>query len=301
MDLGTSVETSAGRLDAWAMTALREIAALEGVHRAGVAVVEGGGRRLLFTASDRDSAGTPDWCHIDSFDDVPLTAATRRGRLVVGMLDDLDPRYEAFARAKKDDGAVAIAAIPLAHRGRVLGGCVLYFDSAQRFDARRCQELSELGGVLGARLAVARNPVRRQPRLRAQAAHGRHASYEVPAELAAVPDARGMLRDTLETWGVGPDVVASAVLCLSEVVTNALIHTDGGCQVQVSLVDGLLTVRVHDLGVAETVNRRPVAHDLETTGRGLQIVEAMATRAGRDEDDAVSWFEIEVPTTLDRR
>ena len=296
VDLGTSVET-VSRLDGWASTALAELADLDGVHRAGLAVIEGGGRRLLFTASDRpaEAAGGPlEWCHIDSFDDVPLTAATRHGRLVAGMLDDLEARYRDFAGAKKESGSVAVAAIPLTRAAQVLGGCVLYFDSPQRFDARRSQQLVELGAVLGARLAWSRSPARRTPRLSAPVGQGRAATYEVPPELAGIPAARESLRRTLREWGVATEVEAAAALCLSEMVTNTLIHTDGGCQVQVHQLDGTLCVRVHDLGHPTSPRLRPVEDDLQIRGRGLQIVEATATRSGRDEVDAVSWFEIDL-------
>lgn len=285
---------SAGRLDAWALTALDEVAALDGVHRAGLAVVEGGGRRLLFTSSDRPHESRPEWCHIDAFDDVPLTAAARHGRLVAGMLDDLEGRYGAFSRAKKEAGSVAMAAIPLATTGAVLGGCLLYFDQPQRFDRRHCRQLSELGMVLGARLQASRKPARRQPRLAVPGSGGRAHTFEVVAELASVPGSRESLRETLRAWDVNQDCIENAALCLSEMVTNTLIHTDGGCQVQVQLVAGVLTVRVHDLGLADRPLHPPIADVLEIRGRGLQIVEALASRFGRDEAEAVSWFELEV-------
>lgn len=284
----------AGRVDAWALTALDEVAALDGVHRAGLAVVEGGGRRLLFTSSDRPHDGRPEWCHIDSFDDVPLTAATRHGRLVAGMLDDLESRYGAFARAKKEAGSVAMAAIPLTAVGAVLGGCLLYFDRPQRFDRRHCRQLAELGVVLGARLHTSQIPVRRDRRIPAPSSGGRAQTFEVAPELAAVPGARELLRQTLTSWDVDQDCIESAALCLSEMVTNALIHTDGGCQVQVQLVAGVLTVRVHDLGHADRPPHPPIDDVLDIRGRGLRIIEALSARSGRDENNAVSWFELDV-------
>ena len=293
MDTGISEGRVAGRLDAWALTALDEVATLDGVHRAGLAVIEGGGRRLMFTSSDRPHDASPDWCHIDAFDDVPLTAATRHGRLVAGMLGDLEARYGSFARAKKEAGSVAMAAIPLTAPGAVLGGCLLYFDQAQRFDQRHCRQLTELGAVLGARLQLSRTgSSRREPRLAEPAGPGRLETFEVAAELAALPGARELLRRTLRAWSLEQDVIENAALCLSEMVTNALIHTDGGCQVQVRLAAGLLSVRVHDLGHPVRAVSSPIIDELG--GRGLQIVEAMASRSGRDDVDAVSWYELDL-------
>jgi anti-sigma regulatory factor (Ser/Thr protein kinase) len=293
VERGSAVAGESRRVDAWATAVLGEASTIEGVHRVGLALVEGGGRGLLFTSDDRVQDGRPDWCHIDSYDDVPLTATTRRGRLVAGMLDDLEPRYGDFARAKKAAGSVAIASIPLTAGGRVVGGCILYFATPQRFDARHCRQLVELGTVLGARLALSRRPVRREPP-HLSTAHGFSATYEVPAELAGVPDARAFLRRTLSDWGLEDDVVDSATLCLSEIVTNALIHTDGGCHVQVTVQDGVLGIRVHDLGQSDAQQNPPAQDDLEIRGRGLQIVEALSARSGRDEAAAVSWFEVDL-------
>ena len=70
-------------LESVAQAVVRELVALPGAVRAGLALVEGGGRRLRFRVSDSD-----EWCHIDAYDDVPLTAVVRSGSPIVGALDD---------------------------------------------------------------------------------------------------------------------------------------------------------------------------------------------------------------------
>ena len=62
------------------------------------------------------------------------------------------------------------------------------------------------------------------------------AFHEVPPDAAAVAAARRFLRHTLREWGVDDDTTDAAVLCLSELVTNALIHTPAGCAVRVNIL-----------------------------------------------------------------
>ncbi|MFL6021984.1 MAG: ATP-binding protein [Marmoricola sp.] len=283
-------------LDAWASSAFEQVAAVPNVHRAGLAVVEGGGRQLLFTATERLAEETLQWCHIDTYDDVPLTTAVRRGSIVAGALDALDPRFSAFARSKQGSGSEAIAAIPLTAGESVLGGCILYFDRPQSFDADQATLLRELGTSLGARLAHARRSSRKRVRHLppVDSASDLHVLVEVPADVSAVPTARAQARLAMLDWGLEVESVDNALLCLSEIVTNAIIHTDGGCQVELCLAGGVLTVRVRDDGTATTVSSVPGGERLPVRGRGLQIVQALADRSGRDEDASVSWFELDV-------
>src|SRR3954447_24174487 len=83
-------------LDDVACLLLGGVAGWPGVARVGFALSEGGGRRLRFTSSDRLDDGGPDWCHIDAYDDVPLTLVVRTGESVLGPLDALAPRFDGF-------------------------------------------------------------------------------------------------------------------------------------------------------------------------------------------------------------
>jgi anti-sigma regulatory factor (Ser/Thr protein kinase) len=266
---------------AWARECLARLTALPGVHRAGLALAEGGGRRLWFTASDRGGA-TVGWCHVDAYDALPLNTAVRTGRPVFGRLDDLEERYAAFVARQNRTPTTALAAVPLAAGGRVLGGIVLFFDTAEPLGRSRRSRLTDLGlelaaGLLDARrhrgpeITLAREPV---PVGAAVAFH------DVEADPAAVGAARRFLRRTLEEWGVDDDVSDAAALCLSEVVTNALIHTPAGAAVRLLLDDGVLTTTVRDGGTPGTASIEPLEDPLRVHGRGLQLVDAVSTRWG---------------------
>src|SRR4051812_19025319 len=72
--------------ETWARSALAQLGHLPGVHRAGLALAEGGGRRLLFTASDRNNEDSVEWWEVDAYEDVPLNQTVRTGEAVVGSL-----------------------------------------------------------------------------------------------------------------------------------------------------------------------------------------------------------------------
>ncbi len=287
-------------VDGWAVGAFGLLGALPAVGRVGLALVEGGGRRLQFTASDRRTPSDLGWCHIDAYDDVPLNAAVRHAAPVIGSLDDLPDHFGSFVEAQRGTPHVAVAAVPISAAGGVLGGFVLYFDQPQDFDKHQRAELSRLGHQLGSALRMAQTRRGGQPPgpgLQVETPPGALvAVHEVPAELASVGGARRFFQDTLDAWGVDRERADTATLCLSELVTNAVIHSHGGCVVRVVLDDGLLTVRVRDSGIAGAVPLEPAGDPLEVHGRGLQLVEALTTRWGHDKDaDGASvWFAIEV-------
>lgn len=100
---------------------------------------------------------------------------------------------------------------------------------------------------------------------------------------------------------VADEVRESVVLLLSELVTNAVVHSDSGRrpngQVTVFLAagDGAAYCEVIDDGSATSV---PVVRDLseeDAGGRGLWMVNAMADAWGFHHDDEVGnavWFRI---------
>jgi anti-sigma regulatory factor (Ser/Thr protein kinase) len=111
--------------------------------------------------------------------------------------------------------------------------------------------------------------------------------------------ARRFVRAQLEEWQVGGDVPDTAELCLSELVTNAVIHAGTSSLLTISLDAGLLTVAVRDRGPAsaEPVVRLVEDDDpLRVFGRGLQLVDALADRWGSDHDQegTTSWFALQV-------
>ncbi|MET7474729.1 ATP-binding protein [Streptomyces sp. NPDC005648] len=99
----------------------------------------------------------------------------------------------------------------------------------------------------------------------------------------SVPRSRAALRTVLCEWGLGQDVLESAELALSELVTNALrVPVPSDRQVGVGFVycveTQVLRLEVSDAGGGCPVLRTP--DDDETCGRGLLLVEALADRWG---------------------
>jgi len=282
----------------WTQDAFARLTTLPGVRRVGLALVEGGGRRLRFTASDRDAGVDVEWCHVDAYDDVPLNTAVRTGEPVLAAVEDLEARYADFAKAQRNAGHVGLAAVPIVASGIVRGGFVLFFERQQRFDNRQCAELVHLGEELGDDLS---RPDRRR-RVPSARSHGAPpegavvAVHEVSADPAAVGEARHFLRDTLQRWGVDDETADTATLCLSELVTNALVHAEGGCVVRVMLHDDVLTTSVRDSGVGGAASTEPLADPLQVHGRGLQLVEALSAGWSHETDPSGTsvWFTLDV-------
>jgi anti-sigma regulatory factor (Ser/Thr protein kinase) len=283
----------------WARTALAELADLPGVHRVGVALDEGAGRRLRFTASDRDGREATPWCHIDAYDDLPLNSAVRTADLVAGSLEELAGRYPDFVEQQSGTSTCAVAAVPLLASGRVLGGLVLFFDEPQTFDAAHRRELAlrgvELGDALWRAQLGERRPTPELPQVSAPPG-AEVAVHAVAPHPAAVGEARHFLRGVLDEWGIDQEVTDTAVLCVSELVTNAVIHSQTDCSVRMVLETDVLTTTVHDHGVQEAAEAEPLDDPLRVHGRGLQLVEALAARWGYelDTDGTTVWFVLDL-------
>ncbi|HYF71606.1 MAG TPA: GAF domain-containing protein, partial [Nocardioides sp.] len=114
---------SATDVDAVARAVLQDLEALPGVSRVGLALSEGGGRRLRFLPSVDAT-----WCHIDAYDDVPLTRVVRTGEPVLGGLDDFGGRYAGLVERQREAGTRALAALPLPGTSAPIGGLIVYFD-----------------------------------------------------------------------------------------------------------------------------------------------------------------------------
>ena len=97
------------------------------------------------------------------------------------------------------------------------------------------------------------------------------------ADLRAVPEARRALRELLRHWG-RPGCSEIAELLTSELVTNALIHTDREAVLTATVSSRGLHVEVRDFA-----GRRPRLHapsDDGTHGRGLILVQSLADAWG---------------------
>jgi anti-sigma regulatory factor (Ser/Thr protein kinase) len=278
----------------WARHALDALTALHGVRRAGIGVSEGGGRRLNFTAAEHPGEGPATWCQIDAYDDVPLNTAIRSGRAVVGTLVELQKSHPTFAEKQAGTGTAALAAVPLVASGRTLGGFVLFYRQAPRFDEPGVRELIELGARLGDALDLTRTT---PPRgfaswVREPAPGALVARLAIVNDLAAVGHARRELRATLAGWGIDKDMAETVALCMSELVTNAVVHAASDCQVRVINDAGTVTVEVRNQGPAADPTQPDGRDPLRVHGRGLQLVDALTSRWGSSRDDSGfnAWF-----------
>ena len=122
------------------------------------------------------------------------------------------------------------------------------------------------------------------------------AIHTVAADPAAVSESRTFLHRTLENWGLDGEVTDTAVLCLSELVTNAVIHARTGCVVRVVLDQDVLTVTARDGGSTKVASTVPVDDPLQGYGRGLHLVDSLVTRWGSERDSVGTsvWFVLEL-------
>jgi anti-sigma regulatory factor (Ser/Thr protein kinase) len=292
---------SATDVDSVARAALRELLALPDVRRAGVALVEGGGRRLRFLPASHVETST-DWCHIDAYDDVPLTSVVRTGTVVLGDLDAFGGRYAALIAAQREAGTRALAVWPLAGVTAPVGGLVVYYDREQAFDAEQREILDRLAQHVAD--AVRRVRVRgvsaAADSTRTEGgASSRTASLTLEDDPRAAGVARKFLRRTLAEWGVEDDPVETAELCLSELVTNAVIHAGATSELALTLGDDLLTVAVRDHGGSGGPDAQVVEDEdpMRVFGRGLVLVDALSDSWGsvRDAIGTTSWFALDLP------
>ncbi|AZQ38335.1 ATP-binding protein [Streptomyces cyaneochromogenes] len=113
------------------------------------------------------------------------------------------------------------------------------------------------------------------------------------ADLRAVPEARKALRELLRTWG-RPGRSDIAELLTSELVTNAMVHTDREAVLTATVGPGGLRVEVRDFVSRRPRPRVPNADD-GTNGRGLLLVQSLADAWGVQPHGVgkAVWFELD--------
>jgi DNA-binding response OmpR family regulator len=117
------------------------------------------------------------------------------------------------------------------------------------------------------------------------------ASTELDRSERSPSTARHFAERTLHGWGCG-HLVDDALLVVSELVMNAVIHAATRCRLQLRLASGALRIEVADTGPGSP---EPQPIDLtKSSGRGLQIVAAMSSAWGIDPVDGgkVVWAEL---------
>nr|WP_149179775.1 ATP-binding protein [Streptomyces sp. TRM49041] len=116
--------------------------------------------------------------------------------------------------------------------------------------------------------------------------------YVGVGDLTAVAEVRRALRELLH-HRIAADPADTAELLTSELVTNALIHTEHGAVVTAALGLTALRVEVRDF-VTELPDPYVPVTDDGTHGRGLLLVQALADAWGVQAQSVgkVVWFEL---------
>jgi anti-sigma regulatory factor (Ser/Thr protein kinase) len=107
-------------------------------------------------------------------------------------------------------------------------------------------------------------------------------TWALPGRAESVPETRHRVEALLRAWNRPPETVDAAMLLVTELVTNAVQHTDTADIIcTVSLHADALTLSVTDTGTVTPTAPVPAQRDsLEESGRGLALVTALATDWG---------------------
>ena len=108
------------------------------------------------------------------------------------------------------------------------------------------------------------------------------ASVELPVDPASPATARHVVGELLGAWGLAR-FRDDAALIISELVTNTYLHTPMADSVELELIGSADSVR---LSLADGSTIKPVIRELDSdrpSGRGLRLVEALASRWGSEE------------------
>ncbi len=118
---------------------------------------------------------------------------------------------------------------------------------------------------------------------------------EVGPDPAEVGRARRWARSRLAGSGIGDDepLAETLVLLISELVTNAVVHT--GCPAVLRMLFGGAGVRVEVADASDCPPRPRHADGDDTNGRGLELVDGLADRWGwqREGTGKSIWCEVD--------
>ncbi|GAA5023933.1 SpoIIE family protein phosphatase [Streptomyces siamensis] len=104
------------------------------------------------------------------------------------------------------------------------------------------------------------------------------ATWQLPAGDDTAARARALALPPLRRWRVSDQTQDSALLVISELVTNAVLFGTGPVTVRLMKAGGRLTCEVGDSGTGRPRLRHSGA--LDDSGRGLQVVHKLTTRWG---------------------
>lgn len=126
----------------------------------------------------------------------------------------------------------------------------------------------------------------------------------LPASRQSPRAARVFVSERLREWH-REAIAESAVLLVSELVTNAVVHAQTPAQLEVRWFDHTVRVAVTD-GMSDGVEPDDASLPAPIgapAGRGLRIIEALADRWGVSVQGMgkTVWFELRVPDRAERR
>jgi serine phosphatase RsbU (regulator of sigma subunit)/anti-sigma regulatory factor (Ser/Thr protein kinase) len=115
------------------------------------------------------------------------------------------------------------------------------------------------------------------------------------AEPERVSVGRQLVRELLHDW-IDPEQVDSAVLMVSEMATNVLVHTDGDALMvaEVSGEQGERRLRIEVADASDELPHKRRPGEMASSGRGLVLMEMLADAWGVDPRGAGKsiWFEL---------
>ncbi|MBV1949315.1 SpoIIE family protein phosphatase [Streptomyces sp. BV129] len=148
-------------------------------------------------------------------------------------------------------------------------------DDVRELAGRLIAMAEERGGEDDVALLLLRRREPEEPR-----AHGRLRQHVAPGDPDALTRARHLIGAEVRAWGAG-DRADEIELVADELITNALMHTEGSATVTLRLLSGAerrLRVEVEDSSSALPRRREP--QDDGVSGRGLLLVDMLADAWG---------------------
>ncbi|MFJ6797743.1 SpoIIE family protein phosphatase [Streptomyces sp. NPDC091268] len=119
--------------------------------------------------------------------------------------------------------------------------------------------------------------------------------YIHQADPEGLSEARYALRQALRDWGV-PELADDVELAAGELLVNALLHTDGGAVLTMEVLpEPVRRIRLWVKDRSSVWPRRRTPGESATTGRGLLLVDALATHWGVESrgDGKAVWCEFD--------
>jgi anti-sigma regulatory factor (Ser/Thr protein kinase) len=107
----------------------------------------------------------------------------------------------------------------------------------------------------------------------------RSAVFRVGHNPEEIATARRFVAHHSDAWGYD-EIVDDALVVVSELVTNAIVHARSACDLRLRESDRILRIEVTDGGRGSPELQRPAAH--AEHGRGLLLVSAMCEAWGVD-------------------